>query len=397
MTRTRTGWIAALAVSALMLAACGQAAEGGDAGDTATANAPAAEATGAGEPAEASTGEATGTAEPQATGGGSADDAASEEATASEAAAIPEGERSVVHGLPGAVDTYSTVGFITNERLEAEGWDNDIVEFARTEFNPQALAQNRVNMSLIIGIESLRTVQAGGEDPAIRYVMENNNGEFILIAKSQYPTCQDFGGIRFGIHGETSATSVAATSYLRDQCGVEPTILVIPGGDNRIIALENDQLDATLVQVADWLELQRLSDPDEYVIVDSGDSLTATGAASWWVNTNWAEENYDVAVAYTGELLRTFRMIQEDPSILADAIRDVVGLSEDEGVIQTAVETYLDPDVVRLAPPDGGNTDTLQALIDAGVATDEIDPLELDDIVHPTLLDDALAYLEANG
>jgi ABC-type nitrate/sulfonate/bicarbonate transport system substrate-binding protein len=315
---------------------------------------------------------------------------------ASDGGGQSEGNRSFSIGHVSEGSIYDQIPVITNERLNEDGWNVEDIYFARTELTPQALAQNNIQIGIELYLEPLRTIQAGGSDSTINFVMENNDAEFVVIAKSQYPTCEDMDGIRFGIHGEESTASIAAVNWLNEECGVEPQILVIPGGDNRIIALENDELDATLVQYGDWVALESTADPGEYVLVDSGDAMAFTGAG-YYVNTVWAEENRDVAVAYFGELLRTFQMVHEDPSILEGAVRENVEVPEES--ITEAVDVYLDPELVNMAPidPMGGDPeDALQAAIDY-FTPDELDEgLDPATIFDQELLDDAIAYLEDN-
>lgn len=304
------------------------------------------------------------------------------------------GDRSLKIGHPSEISLYDVVALITADRLNAEGWNIESVEFARTGLNPQALAQGTVQLSIIIGVESLRTFQAGGDDPNIRYVMDNNGGEFVIIAKADYPSCEDFDGIRFGIHGETSSTSVAAMEYVTEECGADPEFIVVPGGDNRIVALENDQLDATLVQYSDLFELQKVSDEGDYVVVDAGDALDFNGA-NWWINMDWYEANPEVATAYVAEHLRTCQMVRSDPSILRDAALEHTETTT-EDTVDAAVETYLDPDQVNMCPENGGDLTMLQQIIDYNVEIDEIDPMDAEDAAHPTLKQDALDYLADN-
>jgi ABC-type nitrate/sulfonate/bicarbonate transport system substrate-binding protein len=280
--------------------------------------------------------------------------------------------------------------------LNAEGWNVEDVYFARTELTPQALAQNSIQISVNLYLEPLRTIQAGGPDSTLQFVMENNGAEFIIVAKAEYPTCQDMDGIRFGIHGETSTVSVAAVKWLNEECGVEPNVLVIPGGDNRIIALENDELDATLVQLGDWLALEAVADEGEYVIVDAGESMAFSGAG-YFLNTDWLDENHDVAIAYIGELLRTYQIIHDDPTVLEEAVRANVEVPEE--TIAESVQLYLDPTLVNLAPIDplGGSSGVLQATIDY-FTPDELDEgLDINDFYDPALLEEAIAYLEGTS
>lgn len=364
--RRSWGWMSLVSVLLLLLAAC---AGGGGADDSeASADNP-----NAGEPVDSGTDEET-------SGDGLAD-----------------ANRSFKIGHPSTIDITMLPSVITNERLNAEGWNVEDVVFARGGLNAQALAQNAVQLGDFAGSDALYTFQAGrvgGGTPKVQAIMNKNGAQFTLVARSDLPTCEDFDGVRFGIHGETSSVSMAAVEYIRNECGAEPEILIIPGGENRIVALENGELDATLVQFTELFELQKASDPGEYVVVDSGGALDF-GGSTYWVNTDWYEANQQVATAYVAEILRTCRMIREDPSILADAVLEHTEISED--TVDLAVETYLDPDQVNLCPEDGGGFELMERIIDHNVAMDEIDPMNVEDVFHPTIRQDALEYLESES
>jgi ABC-type nitrate/sulfonate/bicarbonate transport system substrate-binding protein len=297
-------------------------------------------------------------------------------------------------GHVSSISIYDVVPVITNDRLNAEGWNIEDVIFARTELTPLALAQNNIQVAISLYLEPLRAISAGGGDPKVAFVMENNGSEFVIIARSEMADCKALDGKRFGIHGEQSTVSVAAMTWLTEECGVNPEFLVIPGGENRIVALENDELDATLVQVGDWLALLSVAPADKYEVIDSGSAVSFSGAG-YWVNTDWVDENYDTAVVYFAEVLRTFQMIHDDPTILEAAVIKYVDVPDD--TVAEAVAAYLDPTKINLAPVDGGNTDVLQAVIDYFVGRDQIDAgLNPATFIAAELFSDARAYLAAN-
>ena len=350
--RTRYRWLFAAMIAMLVAAACGDSAE------TTTTGAPGTTAT-----------------------------------TLATTTTAAEMNRTVKLGHVSTISIYDVVPVITHERLNAQGWDIEDVVFARTELTPLALAQNSINMAIELYLEPLRTVAAAPEEPKIQFVMENNGSEFVIISRSEYPDCQALDGRRFGIHGEESTVSIAAVVWLEETCGVNAEILVIPGGENRIVALENDELDATLVQLGDWLALQSVAEPGKYQIIDSGGAVSFSGAG-YWVNKDFLAENHDTVVAYFGEMLRTFQMIHDDPTILEDAVRRHVDVPEE--TVAGAVAAYLEP-AVRLAPVDGGSVDTLTGVIDYFVARDQLDPgLTLENFWDPGLLEEAREYLEMN-
>jgi len=197
----------------------------------------------------------------------------------------------------------------------------------------------------------VRAIQKGAK---LSFVMENNGGEFLMIAKNEIKDCKDTDGKRFAIHGEAATTSLAAKLWLLNECKVKPNIMVIPGGENRIIALQNNQIDATLVQLGDWLNLDAQA-PGRYHIIKTGNLFNISGA-SFWANSDWSRKNEEVAIAYVAELLKTFRMVHANPKILEPVI-DKHLPDMPKHIIAPAIKAYIE--VVRAWPQNGGDTSIL--------------------------------------
>jgi len=178
----------------------------------------------------------------------------------------PKGNLEIKLGHPSTISLYDMPVVLTHERLNKNGWNVKSVEFTRTDLNVQALAQGTIQFANSQVMDPVRAIQKGAK---LAFLMENNGGEFLMIAKNEIKDCKDTDGKRFAIHGEAATTSLAAKLWLLNECKVKPNIMVIPGGENRIIALQNNQIDATLVQLGDWLNLDSQA-PGRYHIIRTG-------------------------------------------------------------------------------------------------------------------------------
>ena len=208
----------------------------------------------------------------------------------------PSGNLNLKIGHPSAIGVYDVPTELTHERLNKQGWKVESVTFSQTALNIQALSQGTVNLSIALSIDPLRAIEKGGK---IKWMMENTPGEFVMIAKKEIAKCENLTGSRFAIHGETSGTSVAGKRWVLDVCKASPNIMVLPGGENRIIALRNGQIDATLVQLSDWLNLDAQA-PGKFHVIVSGGPFNISGSGLWTGN-DWLEKNREVAVAYVAE------------------------------------------------------------------------------------------------
>ncbi len=218
--------------------------------------------------------------------------------------------------------------------------------------------------------------------------MENTPGEFVMIAKKEIGKCENLTGSRFAIHGETSGTSVAAKRWILDVCKASPTIMVLPGGENRIIALRNGQIDATLVQLSDWLNLDTQAPGKFHVIVSAGPfNISGSGL---WANNDWLEKNRDVAAAYVAETLKTFRMINANPKLLEKATLAYVPDTRPEALPAT-LKAYRQ---IGAWPQNGGDASMLEDAIRFFTEQGELKPgLDSKQIVNPASLQSALKMI----
>jgi ABC-type nitrate/sulfonate/bicarbonate transport system substrate-binding protein len=295
----------------------------------------------------------------------------------------PKGNLNINIGHPSTISLYDAPVPMTNERLNKNGWNVKDVEFIRTDLNSQALAQGTVQMAVSQILDPLRAIGKGSK---VVFLMENNGGEFVMIAKKELKDCKAIDGKRFAIHGETSTISLAVKIWLLNECKIKPTIVIIPGGENRVVALQNNQIDATLVQMSDWLNLD-VQAPGRYHVVDTGRLFNISGA-SLWANTTWLAKNEEVATAYTAELLKTFRMIHANPKTFEAPVLKYVPDTQKK-IVGAAIKSYLE--IVRAWPQNGGDTTMLEDTIKFFTERGELKPgMEAKQIENPKILVNAL-------
>jgi ABC-type nitrate/sulfonate/bicarbonate transport system substrate-binding protein len=274
----------------------------------------------------------------------------------------PKGNLEIKLGHPSSISLYDMPAVLTHERLNRNGWNASSVEFTRTDLNVQALAQGTIQIANSQVMDPIRATQKGAK---LSFLMENNGGEFVMIAKNEIKDCKEVDGKRFAIHGEAATTSLAVKLWLVNDCKVKPNIMVIPGGENRIVALQNNQIDATLVQLGDWLNLDAKA-PGRYRVIRTGNLFNISGA-SFWTNVDWLRKNEDIATAYIAELLKSFRMVHTNPKILEPLIaRHLPDMPKN--IIAPAIKAYIE--IVRAWPQNGGDTsildDTVKFFTDNG-------------------------------
>jgi ABC-type nitrate/sulfonate/bicarbonate transport system substrate-binding protein len=287
----------------------------------------------------------------------------------------PKGNLEIKLGHPSSISLYDLPAVLTHERLNSNGWNVKSVEFTRTDLNVQALAQGTIQMANSQVMDPVRATLKGAK---LAFIMENNSGEFLMIAKKEIKDCKDIEGKRFAIHGEAATTSLAVKLWLLNDCKVKPNIMVIPGGENRIVAIQNNQIDATLVQLGDWLNLDSKA-PGRFHVIRTGNLFNISGA-SFWANVDWLRKNEEVATAYVAELLKTFRMVHANPKILEPVVAKHLP-DMPKHIIASAIKAYLE--IVRAWPQNGGDTsildDTVKFFTDNGELKTAVNTKELVD------------------
>ena len=287
----------------------------------------------------------------------------------------PRGNLEIKLGHPSSISLYDMPAILTRERLNQNGWNVSSVEFTRTDLNVQALAQGTIQIANSQVMDPVRATLKGAK---VAFIMENNGGEFLMIAKNEIKDCKDIDGKRFAIHGEAATTSLVVKLWLLNDCKIKPNIMVIPGGENRIVALQNNQIDATLVQLGDWLNLDARA-PGRYHVIRTGNLFNISGA-SFWGNVEWLRKNEEVAIAYVAELLKSFRIVHTNPKVIEPLVTKHLP-DMPKNIIAPAIQAYLE--VVRAWPQNGGDTsildDTVKFFTDNGELKAPVNTKELVD------------------
>src|SRR4029453_4620044 len=116
----------------------------------------------------------------------------------------PKGNLEIKLGQPSTISLYDMPAVLTNERLNKNGWNVKSVEFTRTDLNVQALAQGTIQFANSQVMDPVRAIQKGAK---LAFIMENNGGEFLMIAKNEIKDCKDTEGKRFAFLGDAALST----------------------------------------------------------------------------------------------------------------------------------------------------------------------------------------------
>jgi ABC-type nitrate/sulfonate/bicarbonate transport system substrate-binding protein len=215
----------------------------------------------------------------------------------------------------------SVVGFadlpmvLTTERINPQGWKIENTFFAQSELAVESVAKGDTPIGSGASNAFLLAIQKGAP---MQLVAERSSNEWLIVAKNQFKTCADLNGKRLAIHSEGGVSTAMVRAWIAT-CNGTPNYLIVPGSENRAAALVNDQIDASPIELADWININR-NNPGRFIVVqDLAKGLPDLLVTPIVVNTSWAERNKAVMSAYLAELVKTNRMVAANPQLLEDA------------------------------------------------------------------------------
>jgi NitT/TauT family transport system substrate-binding protein len=237
----------------------------------------------------------------------------------------------------------SSIGFshvpmvMTTERLKSQGWGVEDVFFSATEVAAEATAKGEAPLTSAAAVTVLRAMEAGA-----RMVMvgERVANEWTIASTTDIRDCAGLTGKRVAIHSEGSISTTMIRVWINSTCrGTNPNYIIIAGSDNRAIALLNKQIDASPLELSDWIAVNTRQPNTFHLLVNFAQGLPDLANTPITVNTNWAEQNRPVVVAYLAELMKTHRMIAANPKLLEDASKRLLP-SVDENALPEIVRAY---------------------------------------------------------
>ncbi len=283
---------------------------------------------------------------------------------------------------------------VTRDRLNTKGWKIEVVKLRGTDLLVEAVSSGVVQFARFQILNALRSVQKGAK---LSLLVEDRPGEFVMIARKEISQCDGLNGKRFAAHSRRSPYTVMSLKWMKDTCGAKPNMLFISGGENRVIALMNGQIDSTMVQLSDWINLNQQRPGEFPILMKFSEELPGLLGGVLVANRTWLAKNKDVATAYVAEILSTARGIASDSKPLEEAARKYQSKTEVKAFPLT-YKTYKKD--LGGFPQNGGLTSArIQASIDLFTELKLIKPgLTVDKVSNLNILEGALKIIgKASG
>ena len=314
--------------------------------------------------------------------------AAAEEEAEQSGIPEPEGDRNLTIAFPATPGFVDLPLLMTIDELNADGWNIQQEIFSDQGLQTEAIISDRAQFASGNPLAALTAIQQGAP---LALVGERSANDWIIVAQEEITSCEDLAGKRVAYQSESSVSTYMLKTYVEDECGVEPSYLILEGSSNRAAALVGGELDASIVQVEDWLIATQGQDTSAYILADIAESLPDLTTSTYVVARPWLEENSELLSAFLAHLLETTREATDDPELLREAaLEHLEAVNED--ALDPLIETYAE---IGLWFEDGGLTEEkVEYSIDFFVETGGLEAgMTVEEAADLEPLQQALEYL----
>jgi NitT/TauT family transport system substrate-binding protein len=252
----------------------------------------------------------------------------------------------------GDVVSVETLAFlIALERAKERGLDYELTSFAEEELAIQAIVGGQAD----VGVGTPYAVIQKTKVP-LRILFQVSSLVFYPVVSVEYETWADLDGEPFTFHGRGSGTE-AIGNIIAAREGIEfGQRNYVPGSDNRVIALLNGTIKATILDLANKNVIMAEA-PDRFHLLPTPEERASDEVV--FASQAWIAENQDAANILVEELLKLWSEMTENPAIIEEE-RAARGLLADQPaeILAEVTSYYTEGAEAGLFDPDGGGEDT---------------------------------------
>ncbi len=260
-----------------------------------------------------------------------------------------------VHVALGDVVSVETLAFlIAMERAKERGVDYELTSFAKEELAVQSI----INGQAQLGVGTPYSVIQKSKVP-LKVIFQMSRLVFFAVASKDYATWKDLNGEPFTFHARGSGTE-AIGNILAERNGIEfGERSYVPGSENRIIAMINGQIKATIVDLANK-NLLLEKGGDKFHVLPGIDNPASDELV--FASAEWLEKNQEQADIIVEELLRLWREMAENPNIIEEerAKRNLLS-DQPKEILDQVVPFYTEAMKEGVYHPSGGGEDAAKA------------------------------------
>jgi NitT/TauT family transport system substrate-binding protein len=268
---------------------------------------------------------------------------------------MAEGEMGSMHVAFGDVPGGEMVGFMVAVARAAERGVEVETSFMQSE---EIAAQAVVAGQADIGVGTPYALIQNFSNAPIRMFYQLANLRFYPVVNGEkYQSWSDLDGAAVGVHGRGSGTE-AIMLLMAKQNGVEYSeVSYIPGSSVRAGALLNGTLDVSIVDYERRVRLEKEA-PGRFIFLPLPE-INATDEALY-ASREWLENEKEAVAILMEELIKTWREINDDPSVIV-ALREQYNVLPDleQEEVDELLPATADGVKIALFPNNGGSVEAV--------------------------------------
>ena len=244
-----------------------------------------------------------------------------------------------------SVETVSYL--IALERAKEKGVNYEVTSFAKEDLAIQAVVNNQADLGIATPYAIIQKSKA-----PLRGLFQVSRLVFFPVVDKQYKTWKDLNGQPFAFHARGSGTE-AIGNILAKREGIEfGQRSYVPGSENRVVAMLNGQIKATIVDLPN-MKLLMSKGGDRFHVLPSVD--TPASDEILFGNVDWIEKNGNAVDTIVEEFARLWAEMAKNPGII-ETERAKRNLLKDlpKEVVAGVTNYYADAVKNSLFDPKGG-------------------------------------------
>lgn len=299
-------------------------------------------------------------------------------------AEAPKKNMKLVIVYPSIPDMTDAPSLLAWEELTKMGYDVVPKFLAKSELVVEALVRGDAQ----IGTTSFPYLPAVLQGAPITGFMQQIGVEWTLVARGNIKTLEDLDGKKLAQHSAGSLGKAMTDAVFNEKkIKAKPNVLYVPGSENRADAIIKGSIDATPVELADLVRLQK-NLKDLNTVISFTEELPHLMANVMLTTNDFYAKNPEVVKDIIKALVTTYRKVYDDPAWFIERIPKVLP-TLDTTDMDKVVDLYRK---YKVYPVNGGLTaEDQQYTIDFFTRTGQLDKgLTPSKVYDRKLLDEVL-------
>jgi NitT/TauT family transport system substrate-binding protein len=223
------------------------------------------------------------------------------------------------------------------DNLMARGMEVDLQFVAESELAVQSLIRGDVQ---IAHSTPPIAINANQQDETIKAFNDYKRQSWSLASTNEINSVEELNGKTIAVHGETSFTKRVADLIIEEYGLQDVNVVIIPGSEVRAQALLSGQIDATVLDVQDVINVELEQPGAIKELVSFGQRFPDLTSGRWIADSDWVDANPEVAKEVLKALIEANREAVEDPAALLEAAEAYYS-DQDPAAIKATIDAFI--------------------------------------------------------